>query len=161
MSYSLAYIPIQHSASVKSNYDLANQQSALICMSRTQFYVPRPIGVRSRKMKISSDLELYPDSIIYKNLFVFVYNRITLCYIYICFFHHYLFVDVDECALGVDACDVNSVCMNNNGSYTCVCNAGYMHVTRTTCTGLYSTLQCHATNCIPNAFQYNYISKST
>jgi fibulin 1/2 len=32
-------------------------------------------------------------------------------------------VDIDECRTGVDECEQN--CHNNNGSYTCSCNAGY------------------------------------
>ena len=35
------------------------------------------------------------------------------------------FIDLDECTTGSDSCDVNSVCQNTVGSYTCSCNAGY------------------------------------
>ncbi|CAH3176026.1 unnamed protein product [Porites lobata] len=41
------------------------------------------------------------------------------CYNYTCF------KDLDECTTGSDSCDVNSVCQNTVGSYTCSCNAGY------------------------------------
>ncbi|CAH3133122.1 unnamed protein product [Porites lobata] len=41
------------------------------------------------------------------------------CYNYTCF------KDLDECTTGSHSCDVNSVCQNNAGSYTCSCNAGY------------------------------------
>ena len=35
------------------------------------------------------------------------------------------FLDLDECTTGSHSCDVNSVCQNAVGSYTCSCNAGY------------------------------------
>ena len=34
-------------------------------------------------------------------------------------------VDVDECYLGTHSCDVNAVCTNTAGNYTCECNEGY------------------------------------
>ena len=34
-------------------------------------------------------------------------------------------LDLDECTTGSHSCDVNSVCQNTVGSYTCSCNAGY------------------------------------
>ena len=43
---------------------------------------------------------------------------------------------MDECALQVDGCDENSMCVNNNGSYTCTCNDGFMMSTRFTCEGM-------------------------
>ncbi|XP_072016927.1 uncharacterized protein [Amphiura filiformis] len=33
--------------------------------------------------------------------------------------------DDDECGLRGDNCDVNAVCINNDGSFTCACNDGY------------------------------------
>ena len=36
----------------------------------------------------------------------------------------YFFLDLDECTTGSHSCDVNSVCQNTVGSYTCSCNAG-------------------------------------
>ncbi|CAH3168899.1 unnamed protein product, partial [Porites evermanni] len=41
------------------------------------------------------------------------------CYNYTCF------KDLNECTTGSHSCDVNSVCQNTVGSYTCSCNAGY------------------------------------
>lgn len=35
------------------------------------------------------------------------------------------YLDLDECTTGSHSCDVNSVCQNAVGSYTCSCNAGY------------------------------------
>lgn len=38
-----------------------------------------------------------------------------------------LFIDVDECAAGLDNCDSSvSKCVNIDGSYACECNSGYM-----------------------------------
>ena len=50
---------------------------------------------------------------------------------------HCLVSDVDECALGDDDCDrVHGTCVNNDGSYACICNAGYETVNYgRTCTG--------------------------
>ena len=36
----------------------------------------------------------------------------------------YFIVDVDECVLNVP-CDANALCTNTNGSFECMCNAGY------------------------------------
>ncbi len=35
------------------------------------------------------------------------------------------FLDVNECTDAPDTCDVNAVCTNTVGSYTCDCNVGY------------------------------------
>ena len=48
-----------------------------------------------------------------------------------------MFTDVDECTDAPDTCDVNAVCSNTDGSYTCLCNAGYSG-NGTTCTGKYT-----------------------
>ena len=32
---------------------------------------------------------------------------------------------MDECVFNSDSCDVNAVCSNTPGSYTCSCKAGY------------------------------------
>ena len=37
----------------------------------------------------------------------------------------YLKSDVDECSSNSHSCDVNAVCSNTHGSYTCTCKAGY------------------------------------
>ena len=37
----------------------------------------------------------------------------------------YYLVLVDECALGIDACDSNAVCTDIAAGYTCECNDGY------------------------------------
>lgn len=36
-----------------------------------------------------------------------------------------LYLDVDECTLGLDNCDAVATCTNTAGSYTCACPAGY------------------------------------
>ena len=36
-----------------------------------------------------------------------------------------LMLDVDECQINLDDCDVNAECSNTEGSYRCVCNLGY------------------------------------
>ena len=41
------------------------------------------------------------------------------------FFLNGTLVDVDECALGTDNCDVNATCTNTGGSFSCACNEGY------------------------------------
>ena len=35
-------------------------------------------------------------------------------------------VDVDECALGTDECDIHANCINYPGYYECHCRAGYL-----------------------------------
>ena len=41
-------------------------------------------------------------------------------------FVHY-FIDVNECTLGLDNCDLDTqaICTNTIGSYTCACRTGY------------------------------------
>ena len=34
-------------------------------------------------------------------------------------------VDIDECQLNTDECDINASCNNTEGSYQCTCNSGY------------------------------------
>ena len=47
-----------------------------------------------------------------------------------------LFVDIDECSTNSHSCDVNAVCSNIRGSYTCKCKAGYSG-DGITCSGMY------------------------
>ena len=35
------------------------------------------------------------------------------------------FSDIDECTSGDNNCDANAQCENIDGSFTCICNAGY------------------------------------
>jgi hypothetical protein len=37
----------------------------------------------------------------------------------------YSYLDIDECALNTHTCHENATCVNNIGSYECVCNQGY------------------------------------
>ena len=44
------------------------------------------------------------------------------------FIHIYSFnlvLDIDECSSNSHSCDVNAVCNNTHGSYTCACKLGY------------------------------------
>ena len=34
-------------------------------------------------------------------------------------------IDIEECARGTFECDPNATCVNNDGSYTCECDAGF------------------------------------
>ena len=36
-----------------------------------------------------------------------------------------MYLDIDECSTGVNLCDINSICLNEIGSYDCQCNHGY------------------------------------
>ena len=38
------------------------------------------------------------------------------------------FSDVDECSSGTATCMENSGCVNQDGSYACICNPGYDYV---------------------------------
>ena len=44
-------------------------------------------------------------------------NDICLCI--------FFFVDVDECAKDLDDCHSDAVCVNNIGSFFCVCDTGF------------------------------------
>ena len=50
---------------------------------------------------------------------------------------HFVLIDIDECTIGTQRCDVNAVCNNVLGSYNCTCNDGF-HGNGTNCTGEYS-----------------------
>ena len=45
-----------------------------------------------------------------------------------------MFLDINECSTGADACDVNAKCKNTVGSYTCTCKKGFTGNGKT-CTG--------------------------
>ena len=49
-------------------------------------------------------------------------------------------LDLDECTTGSHSCDVNSLCQNTVGSYTCSCNAGYTGDGKP-CNGIYQTVE--------------------
>ena len=36
-----------------------------------------------------------------------------------------MFADIDECARGLDNCDINADCTNSIGSFSCTCVHGY------------------------------------
>ena len=46
-----------------------------------------------------------------------------------------LVLDIDECSSNSHSCDVNAVCNNTRGSYTCACKSGYSG-DGTNCTGM-------------------------
>ena len=37
-----------------------------------------------------------------------------------------LFTDIDECSIVPSICDLNADCQNNNGSYLCSCQLGFI-----------------------------------
>ena len=59
---------------------------------------------------------------------VFTCSRVTS---FILFF---FVLDIDECSTNSHSCDVNAVCGNTLGSYTCACKPGYSGNGRT-CSG--------------------------
>ena len=52
-----------------------------------------------------------------------------------------LFLDINECSTGADACDVNAKCKNNVGSYTCTCKKRFTGNGKT-CTGKIELYYC-------------------
>ena len=55
----------------------------------------------------------------------------------------YLSLDIDECELGQDGCEV--MCNNTVGSYVCLCHDGYkLNADRRTCDGMYNTAQFYS-----------------
>lgn len=44
-------------------------------------------------------------------------------------------IDLDECALGLDACLSETECVNNEGSYQCTCKEGYFSNITASCEG--------------------------
>ncbi len=41
------------------------------------------------------------------------------------YLHSLFSLDIDECAIGEDDCHRDAVCLNNVGSFSCVCAAGF------------------------------------
>ena len=39
--------------------------------------------------------------------------------------NNFIFLDIDECAEGIDNCDENAQCTNNPGSFSCACKTGF------------------------------------
>ena len=58
--------------------------------------------------------------------------------------------DIDECTRGTDNCDVNADCVNTDGSFLCVCRAGY-EGTGQTCTGKNYVVHCRVHILNPNS----------
>ena len=49
--------------------------------------------------------------------------------------------DVDECINKIHDCDVNAACLNTDGSFGCMCNAGYTgNATVDNCEGMIKLL---------------------
>ena len=38
------------------------------------------------------------------------------------------FKDIDECAMGYHKCPIDTICVNEPGSYHCDCNAGLIFI---------------------------------
>ena len=49
----------------------------------------------------------------------------------------YFVLDIHECSTSSHSCDVNAVCSNTVGSYTCACKLGYSGNGRT-CSGKFN-----------------------
>ena len=47
-------------------------------------------------------------------------------------------VDLDECGVGTASCDPNSDCVDTDGSYDCICRAGYTGDGRLSCAGMHA-----------------------
>ena len=46
---------------------------------------------------------------------------------------------MDECGIGTASCDPNSDCVDTDGSYDCICRAGYTGDGRLSCAGMLDT----------------------
>lgn len=63
-------------------------------------------------------------------------------YLYCYYKGTFNFVDINECTTLSDICPDHSDCVNNDGSYTCVCNNGYKYNSVTdTCDSKYTTIK--------------------
>ncbi|XP_073231335.1 uncharacterized protein [Porites lutea] len=75
------------------------------------------------------------------------------CYNFTCF------TDFDECAYHSNDCDVNAVCQNTAGSYTCTCKAGYTG-NGLICDDL-NECSSNSDNCHVNAICHNTVGSFT
>ena len=48
-------------------------------------------------------------------------SSLVTCYVKLLHFE-----DIDECSEPTNVCDINAQCFNTIGSFTCVCNDGYL-----------------------------------
>lgn len=44
--------------------------------------------------------------------------------------------DIDECFTGMTSCDENAYCVDNDGSYECICRIGYTGNGQSSCIGI-------------------------
>ena len=45
-------------------------------------------------------------------------------------------LDIDECFTGMTSCDENADCVDNDGSYECICRIGYTGNGLSSCIGI-------------------------
>ena len=64
-------------------------------------------------------------------------GRVSYMFYYIC-----TGVLIDECSLGIDKCsESNSVCVDEEKGYTCVCRPGYRNNSSDQCVGMKTFVQ--------------------
>ena len=71
--------------------------------------------------------ELYNQTLSTKTSALITCSRVTS-------FIFFFLLDINECSSNSHSCDVNAVCRNTLGSYTCACKPGYSGNGRT-CSG--------------------------
>ena len=53
-------------------------------------------------------------------------SSVTVMVVFYTVYFWYFIADIDECALDIHDCHENAMCINTPGSYTCMCNNGYI-----------------------------------